>query len=75
MNHHMSEGELGQVLSPARQSRTDSPLLNQFFKSKAGARLRKVAHQHFSNHMAEIFSRYDSAAEAGEQSVANQLCC
>ena len=73
MNHHKSKGELGQVLSPAWQSRSDSPLLNQFFKSKAGARLRKAAHQHVSSHMAEILSRYDSVEEARGRFAANQL--
>lgn len=73
MNHHRSKGEFGQVLSPSWQSRTDSPLLNHFCKSKAGARLRKVAHQHLSNHMAEILSRYDSVEEAREQFAAKQL--
>lgn len=69
----MSKGELTQVLSPAWQSRTDSSLLNLFSKSKAGARLRKVAHHHLNNHMAEILSRYDSAEEARDQFAVNQL--
>lgn len=73
MNHHMSKGELGQVLSPSWPSRTDSPLLNQFFKSKAGPGLKNVVHQHLSQHMAEILSRCDSAEEAREQFAANQL--
>lgn len=70
MSHHLSKGERGQVLSPARQ-RTDSPLLNQFFESKTEARLRKVAHQHLSNHVAEIRSRYDALEETREQFAAN----
>lgn len=73
MNRHMSKGELVQALSPAWQSRTDSSLLNQFFKSKAGERLRKVALQHLSNHRDEILSRYDSVEEAREQFAADQL--
>lgn len=73
MNHRVSAGERGQVHSPAQQSRTDSPPLIQFFPSRAGGRLTEVAHQHLSNHMAEILSKYDSVEEAGEQFVATQL--
>lgn len=71
MSHHLPKGERGQVLSPALQSRTDSPLLDLFFKSKTEARLRKVAHQHLSNHVAEIRSRYDALEEIRDQFAAN----
>lgn len=71
MSHHLSNGERGQVLSPALQSRTDSPLLDQFFQSKTEARLRKVAHQHLRNPVAEIHSRYDTLEETREQFAAN----
>lgn len=67
MNHCASKGELAQVLSPKWQSRTDSPLLSQFFQSKAGAKLRKISHK------AEILLRHNTVIEAREQFAANQL--
>lgn len=71
--NHVSEGELGQVLSPKWQSRTESPLLNQFFQSRAGAKLRKMSHQHLGNHTAEILLRHIAAEEAREEFAAYKL--
>lgn len=71
--NHVSEGELGQVLCPKWQSRTDSPLLNQFFQSRAGAKLRKMSHQHLSNHTAEVLLRHIAAEEAREEFAAYKL--
>lgn len=71
MSHHLSPAERGQVLCPALQSRTDSPLLDLFFQSSTEAGLRKVAHQHLSNHVAEVRSRDDAPEEIREQFAAN----
>lgn len=73
MIHCVPKGELCQVLSPKWQSRTDSPLLSQFFQSKAGAKLRKISHQYLSSHKAEILLRHNTFVEAREQFAANHL--
>lgn len=73
MNHCVPKGELGQVVSPKWQSRTDSSLLMQFFQSKAGAKLRKISHQYLSSHTAEILLRHNTVVEAREQFAAKQL--